>query len=620
MNNKTNMSLYQKWLEANGKNLNFQSAEYFGVPYTVEQELELMDNYAKSYYQFNNGGAVTFCVVANPSTFDHFLGLNKIGVKANFVSDSVLASNANEYLDSTSSDTLVVLDIFLLRNPNLITAIANTNIKNVVVTSFTDGIPKMDVTKPIFETFEAKTGSKNEVVSKLKEAFKHLNPNINVIGHDEYLYEGIKSSLKIESVYVPNSTALNLYTGGSTGIPKGVEVTSEGIINQGNKYPGMGINLVRGDRNGIFIPPNHPTSFVHSMLIPSFYGTTQVYQSVYNKLTYAHDLEKLRLNISMAAPSHYYTLLKTKYANDAFKNLKGAFTGGEAVPNSLWHQVSKALRAGGAQSDLINCYGMSELLGMAMFNRFVPGLENIAGIPNPGVEVRIRDRVTGEILEGNNVKGLLEVRSNNPMKCYFNKPELTKEVYTDDNFLITKDIATRNESGYYDVRGRADDSYIDENLKLVELNEIELYSYEIASDIAVEVEAVGLPIIDQNVKIPVLHVVLQEEWEDNVPLAISTIYQRFVASSKNSTMPDTVRVPKGIKVRTIFGTNSVSAKRDISSLKNERDSYYRLNESGQLIEVSFGEHGQEIIVQLYDNDIIVTSNADKKTLSLKPKK
>ena len=621
-NSANNMSLYQKWLKVNGLYPNFQSAEYFGVPYSVEQEISMMDAYARSFLQFNDSeeNTVTFCVVANPSVFEHFMGLNKMGIKANIVSDTVLASNPSEYLDSTNSSTLVILDVFLLRNIALIGEIAKTNVKNVVIASFTDGIPKMEATAPIFKSFDDKMGPKEVIYQKLKEGFNRLNPNINVFNHDEYFLEGLKSHQQITTVYKKNATALNLYTGGSTGIPKGVEITNEGIINQGNKYPEMGIHVMRGDRNGIFIPPNHPTSFVHSMLIPSFYGSTQVYQSVYNKLTFASDLEKLKLNISMAAPSHYYTLLKTKFSDDAFKHLKGAYTGGEAVPSSLWRQVSKALRQGGSQSDLINCYGMSELLGMAMFNRFTPGLENKAGIPNPGVEVRIRDRVTGEILEGNDVKGLLEVKTNNPMKCYFNKPELTKEVYTEDGFMITKDIATRDSEGYYDVRGRADDSYIENDNKLVELNEIELYSYEIASDVAVEVEAIGLSIEGKNEKIPVLHIVLQEEWENNVAKAIMTIYERFLQNNSSSLLPDTVRVPRGIKVRTIFGTNPISAKRDIASLKQERDEFYRLNENGELVEVAFLENGTEIVKVVQQSDIEFSENEVTKVLSIKFKR
>ncbi|MDR2599803.1 MAG: acyl--CoA ligase [Oscillospiraceae bacterium] len=604
-----NMSLYQKWFEVNGEYLSSQSSEYFGIPYTVDQEITMMDNYARSYLQFNDKGenTVTFCVIANPTTIDNFMGFNKMGIKANFISDSVLMSNVHEYLDVTKTDTLIILDVFLLRNPALISAIASTTIENIVITSFTDGIPKTLSTALIHDAFESKIGQKAAIFAKLNDGFNQINPRINVMNHDEYYKAGSNSNTYIESVYNPNETALNLYTGGSTGVPKGVEITNEGIINQAHKYPKMKIDVVRNDRNGVFIPPNHPTSFIHSILIPSFFGAVQVYQPVYDKLTFARDLEKLKLNISMAAPSHYYTLIKAKYGKRAFRNLKGAYTGGEAVPNALWHQTTQALRKGGSSSDLIVGYGMSELLGMAIFSPSVSGLENRAGNPNPGVDVRIRNRFTDELLEGNNVKGLVEIKSDNPMKCYFNLPELTSEVYTEDGYLKTKDIGIRDELGYYDVRGRADDSYIDNQGNLVELNEIELYAYEISSDVALEVEAVGLPIEEQDTKIPVIHVVLQQEWENKAPEAISTIYNRFISKYESAEIPETVRVPRGIKVRTIFATNPISAKRDIASLKEERDGYYHyFEEENNVFEIAFQKDGTIIKKSIVPTDIFIT--------------
>jgi acyl-coenzyme A synthetase/AMP-(fatty) acid ligase len=172
------------------------------------------------------------------------------------------------------------------------------------------------------------------------------------------------------------------------------------------------------------------------------------------------------------------------------------------------------------------------------------------------------------------------------MNGYWKNPELTASVYTDDGFMKSLDVATRDENGYYDVRGRADDSYVAHDGIVVDLFELEILMYEVGSDYIMEAEAVKLSIEGSSSCIPVIHMVLQPEYigkEAEVIVNITEICRGRLESYE---------MPRGFKIRTDFVTNEVSAKRDYVILKSEREHYYIADMDGTLFEITFDMDGK----------------------------
>ncbi len=165
-------------------------------------------------------------------------------------------------------------------------------------------------------------------------------PQMNVIALDSFVEIGRQSTEPVTSVYNKGETAVVLYTGGSTGIPKGVEMTNEAFSAMGVIYAEMDYQGLRdNDRILLLIPPNHPTSFVHCLVLPWFCGVTQVLQPIYNKNTFAIDLYNAKANVSMAAASHYATLPRSDLPNGALSNLHLPYCGGEAVALELAESI-----------------------------------------------------------------------------------------------------------------------------------------------------------------------------------------------------------------------------------------------------------------------------------------
>ena len=549
-------SIYETWRLCNAENADLPAIEYFGNQWTFKETDEMIDIYARAFMSMlpDRTRTVTFCVPTLPSTLFAFYALNKIGIRAQFVSHTILPSDPKEYIDETDTEILVLFDGFFSA---VASEIVKTNLKNIIIVSLSDGINTIPdyVTEQIRPLLQ-----KSDSVQKIKAALPHLN----IIALDDFVSIGKQSTETVKSVYKKGETAVVLYTGGSTGVPQGIEITNEATNDLAEVYKEV-VTISPKNRNFIIIPPNHPTSYMIGIVMPWRYGAIQVLQPIYNKNTFATDLINMRAEIVMAAPSHYATLIKSNMKTNDLSCLRCAGSGGETVTYQLAEAINDALnKAGAAHPWIALGYGMSELGPTVMSSPEVPNLFNKVGKPIPKANARIIDD-NGNIL-GDNVRGNLEVKTPYRMKGYFKKPELTKAFFTDDGFAKTGDIAVRDENGYYDVLGRAEDSIVAPDGSKVYLFDIERVVYK--DKAVLECEVVGLKINDK--KEPVVHIVLNPDCKENdkeVVLRIHKLCKEHLTEDE---------MPRAYKIREAFGTNPISAKRDYRALLLEREGYYEV--------------------------------------------
>jgi len=561
-------SIYETWHECNAGNFNLSAIEYFGNIWTFKECEELIDIYANAFTALlpDKTKSVTFCMPTLPSTFFAFFALNKLGIRANFVSHTILPSNPKEYIEETNTEILVLFDGFF---QTVAKGISKTNLKKIIIVSLSDGVQSIpDYVPDQIRAYLRKTGS----AKKIKIAM----PNKKIISLDKFTRIGQKGKTDVQKAYNKGETAVVLYTGGSTGVPKGVEMTNEEIMKMAYIYAQMkNFDVNVGDKQLILIPPNHPTSFVHTIIIPWFFGAVQSLQPLYNKNTFAYDLYTTQANFVMAAPNHYATLPTCDLPNNALKDLKWTYCGGEAVSPEFAESINRALLRLGVQNPyLIIGYGMSEIGPMAIITQGSPGLLNKVGKPIPGVTARIVDD-KGDIL-GDNVRGNLEIMTPCRMKGYYKLPELTNAFFTEDGFAKTGDIAVRDENGNYDILGRLQDSITTVDGSRVYLFDVERVIYK---DFAVlEAEVIGLN-VDGN-DVPVAHIVLNSDYTRNIEdviLRLNSLCKEHLSEQE---------IPHGYKIQEAFGTNPISAKRDYRALMLERSGYFAVD-GNSLREVNF---------------------------------
>lgn len=573
MKEKNKGSIYDQWLYNNQQYFSIPAIEYFGKQYTFEEVNEMINHYARVFKQLqsDNTSSVTICAPIVPSTIFAFYALNKLGIRVNFVSHLLIQADANTYIDGNNTETLLILDRFYSAVEN---QLQKTNLKNVIVSSLAD-----DTIKDVGKILGGDTIYQSAKNSTNSQKFN------NFLSIDEFKKIGENLNFAVQSNYVEGETAVILYTGGSTGIPKGVEITNEAMANMHDICIKQEYDYVPGDRNLCIIPPNHPTSFVHCLVTPWLYGVTQVLQPIYDKNRFASDLRSLKVQYAMGAASHYATLIDSDLKDGELSHLKWAFCGGEPVSYELANNINKVFRRTGVQNPhLALAYGMSELGPMCMISYSKKDLANKVGPTVPGVKARIRDLATNEIVN-NGKRGRLEILTPCRMKGYFKNPELTKQFFMEDGYANTGDIAICDEDGNYEVLGRQADSFLAPDNSVVYLFDVENFVYQ--DEAILEAEVVKYQDEEGNY-VPGVHMVLQPEYIGKEEEVIKRLHMKCEA------MLGQYEIPTAYKVRESFDTNMASGKRDYLSLLKERDGFYRVNSNGEVEAFSFPDKTEKV--------------------------
>jgi fatty-acyl-CoA synthase len=144
-------------------------------------------------------------------------------------------------------------------------------------------------------------------------------------------------------------------------------------------------------------------------------------------------------------------------------NIDRLTVGGSAPPESLIRTYDEEYDA-----PIIQGWGMTETSPLGSLSTLRKELADApaderyakratAGLPVPGIRTRIRDDEGEEVPRDGESMGELEVRGPWVIDSYHNRPEANAASFTDDGWLRTGDIATRDEDGYLDIVDREKD-------------------------------------------------------------------------------------------------------------------------------------------------------------------
>jgi len=265
--------------------------------------------------------------------------------------------------------------------------------------------------------------------------------------------------LKRQSECDVNDVVNMQYTSGTTGFPKGVQLTHRNIANDGF-WIGACQNLTCRDRVCIPVPLFHCFGCVLGVMSCVNHGSTMVFLEKFDPIQVMMSIEREKCTAVYGVPTMYIAMLDHQlFPKFDFHSLRTGIMSGSACPVHRMQQVVDRM----FMKEVCNPYGLTESGPvMTMTRSFEPSIERkcqTIGQALPGVEVAVIDPESGEIAPLD-TDGEICCRGFNNMKGYYKMPEQTAKCIDKNGWLHSGDIGRMDKDGYYYITGRLKDLII----------------------------------------------------------------------------------------------------------------------------------------------------------------
>lgn len=257
-----------------------------------------------------------------------------------------------------------------------------------------------------------------------------------------------------------SDTCAILYTSGTTGSPKGAELTHLNLMT--NITTTHMIHLPMLDFTDgvqksclITLPLFHTTGQTCQMNTHLYGGNRVVLLPKFDPEATLATMEKEKINFWTGVPTMYWALLR--YAAESgfdtskiSENLKVVSSGGAPMPVEVMKEFEETFGV-----RVLEGYGLSETSPLASFNQFArPSKPGTVGLPIFGVELKCVDENDAEVPRG--TRGEIVIRGSNVMKGYYKRPAETAEALR-GGWFHTGDIGVFDDEGYLSVVDRKKD-------------------------------------------------------------------------------------------------------------------------------------------------------------------
>lgn len=435
--------LVPRYLEESAQNFPDHPALIFqGFTLSFQELNEMVARFAAALKGFGikKGDSVAIllpnvipCVVAYYAT----LKIGGIVVLNNpLYSDRELEHQFND----SNSTFLITLDLLVKRMVNLR---EKTKIKTIVYTSIGDYLPF--VKRLLFPLVAKKKGLAADVapakdLHKFKEVIARYSPDYS------------QEELTMKDV------AMYQYTGGTTGVSKGVMLTHQNISYQIQQIEAWFPAFKKGEEVMLgALPIFHVFGMSVSMNFAIRMGWANVLVPKPQPEPLLESISKFKVTFAPLVPTMYIGILDhPDLAHTDLTSIKGCFSGSAPLPLEVINNFQQK-----TGSIIVEGFGLTESTPVTHVNPFNgKRKQGSIGLPLPGTECKIVDLKDPSRLMPVGEPGELLLRGPQVMKGYLNKPDETKKTLTEDGFLCTGDVAKMDEEGYFYIVDRIKDMII----------------------------------------------------------------------------------------------------------------------------------------------------------------
>jgi long-chain acyl-CoA synthetase len=453
-----NFSAYKLIEYTASKHLNNISYNYYGNKKTYHEFLKQIDEVSRAMKAIGvkHKDVVSICMPNTPEGIISFYAANKIGAIASMIHPLSAENEIKHYLNISKTEWLIAVD-FTIDKINKI--IDETKVKKVITVSVSESMP------PLIKSIYTATNT----TTNLTKALKSLNPMNYInseeidkkskkIGWKEFLRLGREYIKEIDDEFKGKEIAAILYSGGTTGTPKGVKLTNLNL-NASAMQNFEHVGCMRDkDRVLAIMPIFHGFGLAVCIHCVQYFGGTSILLPQFNAKTFDKIMKKYEPNAVVGVPTLFEAMTKNKNFNHVnLDYINCVISGGDSLSIELKKKFDAWLIEHGSRATIREGYGLTECCAASCFtplNHYRPGS---IGIPYPDMYYKIVEAGTEkEVPYGE--EGEIVISGPTVMKGYIRNRRETKQTLRKHRdgriWLHTGDQGLMDKDGFVYFKGR----------------------------------------------------------------------------------------------------------------------------------------------------------------------
>ena len=429
-------SLSDMLFEAAEKYPNNMAFYYYGKRVNFHDFAEKIKMAAKALknYGVKENDKITVCMPNTPEAIIIFYAINMVGAIANMVHPLSSEKELEYYVNLVDSKYIFVIDavfekVYKLKD--------STNLKKIIVARVSE---EMNVVL---------TGgywlSKGRKITIPKNDPK-------VVMWSEFIYNSRNYQGDIKENRTAYDPAVILYSGGTTGNPKGILLSNLAFNAMGMGAKAMIKQIVPGATALSILPVFHGFGLAVNIHTPLVNGMGCVLVPQFEKKKFGDLIRKTQPSFIIGVPTLYEALISAKFGPRDLECVKATICGGDALNKTLRDKVNAFLEEHGSDARIRVGYGLTEATAACCLSPENAFDDGIIGAPFPDDYIKIVKPGTHERAEVGE-DGEICVSGPSVMMGYYNNDKETMQTlrYHEDGklWLHTGDVGVLKEDGFF---------------------------------------------------------------------------------------------------------------------------------------------------------------------------
>lgn len=461
-----NQTMYSLVTGESKDDLDLKATGFMGNDMSYNDLIILADKLAQAFYNIGikDGDNVAILTISMPIVQQSLLSLSKIGATMSWIDLRSKSKDVVRYINSSNCKTIIVFEDML---PLIESIIDETDVRKVVVSS-----PK-DYLSPIVKVLAT--------LKDKKDGKKIVLPNDpRFVRFNDFIKNVDTNNLITPVSFEKDRPSLIVQSSGSTVKPKQIVHTEYSFNSAVQKMAYTDLPFYKGNTMHISIPPFIMYGLENSIYASMAFTMKAEMSPFVDENTVYNDLGKF--DISLTAPLHYrymykqlielnksITELEKDNSLEAKKELKRKKKELKRVLTGI--DRAKVFVSGGDKIGadeliemqqtfnkvIVNGYGNNECLGATIVSPMYVNKPGSIGVPMEGIEVKVVNLETEEILPQGEI-GELYISSDNLFVKYLNNPDETNKIKVIDElekqWVKSGDLCYIDKDGYIIPRGR----------------------------------------------------------------------------------------------------------------------------------------------------------------------